>query len=134
MIIPQANPVGAQHRLRVSLVPQPRAAGDDETMTLAAAKTKTYDPRAHLADSYPTWCVTTADLGGHTHEIVAPRAKLIIIDPAAFGGDDDWAFAHAASHLDEHAGQLAHLTGDACDQADYLALLWLDRPGDRSNL
>lgn len=102
-------------------------------MTLAP-KTKTYDPRAHIAESYPTWFITTADLGGHTHEVVSPGKKLLIIDPAAFNGDVEWALAHGAAHLDEHMGMICCLTAEACNQADYLAQLRLDRPADRLGL
>lgn len=99
-------------------------------MTLAP-KTETYDPRAHIATQYPTWYVTTADLGGKTHEVVTPGMKLIILDPAAFDGDVEWALAHGAAHLDEHSGMICCLTAEQCNQADYLAQLRLDRECDR---
>lgn len=94
-------------------------------------RTMEYDPREHLLHDYPTWFVTCADLGGRTHEVSCPEMKLMVVDPAAFDGDQDWALAHVAAHFTNHAAHISQLTGEHCSQADYLALLWLDRECDR---
>ena len=99
-------------------------------MTLTQ-RTATYDPSEHLRRDYPTWWVTSADLGGRSHEIVCAEAKLVVFDPAAFDNDIEWGKAHIAAHFAHHAGQIGALTGELCSQADYLALLWLDRACDR---
>ena len=100
-------------------------------MTLIEKTPTEYDPVDHLATSYPTWHVTTADLAGLSHEVICAEVKLIVVDPEAFDGDVDWAFGHAAAHLDEHMSRLNHLTGELCAHADYLAQVRLDRAADR---
>lgn len=100
-------------------------------MTLTR-KTVDYDPRLHLHASYPTWHVTTAHLCGVTDHIACAEAKLVIVDPAAFDGCEDWALAHVAAHLDVHMAQLGELTEDQCSQADCLAQIRMDRECDRT--
>lgn len=100
-------------------------------MTLAE-KTYAYSPCTDLAARYPTWWVTAADFGSRPFShVICWAEKTIVVDPAKFCGDHDWALAHVVVHLDEHMDRLGRLTVEDCEMADYIAHVRLDRECDR---
>ena len=96
------------------------------------SRTLAYDPHAELRTQFPSWWVTTADFGPRmfSHIICWPE-KTLIVDPAKFCGDRDWAVTHMVAHLSEHMHRLDRLTVQDCEVADYIAQVRLDRECDR---
>ena len=86
-----------------------------------------YNARAELAAQFPSWFITTADLGGIATEVVCWRDKLIIVDPAEWCGDQEMAYAHVLVHLQEHMDHLETLTDTDEWQASLTASIRLDR-------
>jgi hypothetical protein len=85
-----------------------------------------FDPYSDLAAKWPEWTVKLVELGGLDEVIVTSR-QLILIDPAR--GGEEWAVAHACSHLDlsHHlAGPGGTFSAAQEADADWLARVRLD--------
>lgn len=94
-------------------------------MTTPERAIEPFDPHTHLASRWSEWTVKLTEMHG-VNEVFDARRRVILIDPQ---GDEPWALAHAAAHLDlSH-----HLTGEGGPfspgqeaDADWLARINLD--------
>ena len=89
-----------------------------------------HNPSAELGSQFPSWFITTANLDGRATEVICWRDKLIVFDPAGWGGDKEMALAHVLVHLQEHADHMDSLTETDEWHADVVASIRLDRRMD----
>ena len=94
-------------------------------------KTLQYDPWTDARERYPDWRFEVKPLDGDAPEIISHCQKLVQLDLHYYAADPELTMAHVIAHLDEHRDSGDWFSAEICEQADYFALVRLDRGEDR---
>jgi hypothetical protein len=98
---------------------------------LRAVAEHRYDPWADARQRFPEWRFEVKPLDNDAPEIISHRRKLVQLDAHYHSRDPEFTMAHVIAHLDEHRDAGPRLSADVCAQADYYAMVRLDRESNR---